>query len=233
MFIALLALTAFAAAENIYECIYSDSKLKVVTVYEDGKCYFDNTGSKKLTHVPATDSEPAKIKIISYTTTTDCSGDAPTEDSKDITAKADISSSTTGLVYLYNEEPDKMSDECSLVNNQVYSDDKCTKATTDMVRYSCNVSTKNCNEVSNTGFYMKSENKVGYFGAFYYKDENCAEEVGFGSQMYKCGMCVPQQPNGDKYIKYECEDECENKPNDDGSIATIVAFIAIALFFVF
>ncbi|BFU21938.1 hypothetical protein CL6EHI_004050 [Entamoeba histolytica] len=232
MFIALLALTAFAAAENIYECTYSDSKLKVVTVYEDGKCYFENTSSKKVTYVPATDENTkAKIKIISYTTT-DCSGDEPNEQLMDITKKADISSSTTGLVYLYNEEPDKMGDECSLINNQVYSDDQCTNVTSNMVRYSCNVSTKNCNKVSNTEFYMKSENKVGYFGTFYYKDENCTEELGFGSQMYKCGMCVPQS-NGDKYVKYECEDECQNKPNDDGSIATIVAFIAIALFFVF
>ncbi|GAB1223893.1 hypothetical protein ENUP19_0163G0055 [Entamoeba nuttalli] len=233
MFIALLALTAFAAAENIYECTYGDSKLKMVSVYEDGKCYFDETKSKKVIYVPATnENTQAQIKIISYTNT-DCSGDASKEETNDIATKADISSSTTGTIYLYNEEPDKMGDECSLNNNQIYSDDKCTKLTTNMVRYSCNVSTKNCNEVTNTEFYMKSENKVGYFGVFYYKDENCAEEVGFGSQMYKCGMCVPQQPNGDKYIKYECEDECENKPNDDGSIATIVAFIAIALFFVF
>ncbi|BFU21034.1 hypothetical protein CL6EHI_046030 [Entamoeba histolytica] len=217
MFIALLALTAFAAAENIYECKYIDNKLSNVIVYEDGKSTDENT--------------QAQIKIISYTTT-DCSGDEPNEQLMDITKKADIGSSSTEPIYLYNEEPDRMSDECSLINNQVYYDDQCTNITSNMVKYNCNDLAKECNKLGASEFYMKSENKVGYFGVFYYKDENCTEELGFGAQMYKCGMCVPQS-NGDKYVKYECEDECQNKPNDDGSIATIVAFIAIALFFVF
>ncbi|EDR24956.1 hypothetical protein EDI_083090 [Entamoeba dispar SAW760] len=235
MFIALLALATFAAAENIYLCKYSDGKLSSVQVYENRKCFYADGDSEKYEYVPATADKEAYLKYYKYDNNIECSAEGVQPKDIIITKKSELTvdEETTKVYYLYNEEPNKMNEECKLVDVLSYSDNKCTKKITNEVMYSCDDEARN--DCHSSGlFYLKPQYKVGYYAGLYYLDDKCTKETGLGAGMFKCGMCVPVVEGQETiYAKYECEDECEKKPNDDGSIATIVAFIAIALFLVF
>ncbi|EDR23403.1 hypothetical protein EDI_063010 [Entamoeba dispar SAW760] len=236
MFILLVALTiSVTTAENIYSVSYADGKLSNIDVYEDKKCYkISASTSQKYVYVVATESSAAKIEQYTYLVK-DC-GDADIQpEDLPITAKKDINTSSTKRYYLYNEEPDNMKTECSLITNNEYEDDKCTIKISELVSYTCNIPKNNeCQRYSKTNFYYKTQNKVGYYGTFDFLDENCTQEANFGTSMIKCGMCSPTLVPSDKnkpiiYSIHQCEDECII----DGSVSTIVSFIIIVLFFLF
>ncbi|BFU23037.1 hypothetical protein EHI8A_004660 [Entamoeba histolytica HM-1:IMSS-B] len=236
MFILFVAfIISITKAENIYSVSYANGKLSVVDVYEDKKCYkIGISTSVKYAYVAATDSSAAKIEQYTYLVK-DCSDETIQPEDFPVTAKKDIKTSNANRYYLYNEEPDNMKTECSLITNNEYDDDNCTIKVSEVVSYMCNIPQNfECHQYSQTNFYYKTQTKVGYYGTFYFLDKNCTQEANFGKSMIKCGVCSPILVPLDKdkqvvYSIYQCEDECIT----DGSVSTFITMIIVVLFFFF